>query len=79
MMDDFGFTAVTEKYLKAEFKPVDPPLPPVDTRADRMMTAISGLLNNLRKSPENAYIHWPNRVEKIDEFEAKLKSILKDK
>jgi hypothetical protein len=34
------------------------------------------LINNLKANPEKDYIYWPNRYEKLDEFEAKLFAIL---
>ena len=41
-----------------------------------LMDAIEPLLKNLEKDSEkNAYIHWPNRKEKIVEFREKLQKI----
>ena len=34
--------------------------------------AIQPLLNNLRANPEKDFIHWPDRVEKVDAFEAHI-------
>jgi hypothetical protein len=35
------------------------------------------LLNNLAKDADkNAYIHWPNRTAKIEEFKKKLQTVV---
>jgi hypothetical protein len=35
------------------------------------------LLNNLAKDADkNAYIHWPNRATKIEEFKKKLLAVI---
>jgi hypothetical protein len=59
---DFGFTIEAEE-------------PIADDRAERMYKAIKPLLDNLKKNPEVDTIKWPNRVQKIDEFEQKLAEI----
>jgi hypothetical protein len=42
-----------------------------------MYKLVLPLLNNLAKDAEkNAYIHWPNRKEKIEAFKKKLQSLL---
>jgi len=33
------------------------------------------LLTNLKKNPEKEYILWPNRIEKVDQFEDHLRKI----
>jgi hypothetical protein len=33
------------------------------------------LLNNLKLNPEKEYILWPNRTEKIEQFEDHIQSI----
>ena len=30
------------------------------------------LLENLKRDPDKAIIHWPNRVDKIKSFESKI-------
>lgn len=63
---DFGFSTHSEEELI-----------PQDNRAQQMFDAIVPLLNNLAKDADtNAYIHWPNRTKKIEEFKNKLQAIL---
>lgn len=65
---DFGFTTTNVDEIAA---------PVSQDKAQRMYNAIIPLLNNLAKdSDTNAYIHWPNRSAKIQEFKKKLDSIL---
>ena len=72
---DFGFTAVDENELPAvkdvnikaevyEAKGLD-----TQEKLDKLYNAIIPLLNNLKKNPEKEYILWPNRVEKVEEFQ----------
>ena len=44
-------------------------------KLDKLYNAITPLLNNLKKNPEKDYILWPNRVEKVDQFEDMLRKI----
>jgi len=46
-------------------------------KVDRLYNAIQPLLSNLKKNPEKDYILWPNRVEKVDQFEDMLRKIYK--
>ena len=46
-------------------------------RLDKLYNAVIPLLNNLKKNPEKDYILWPNRLEKVEEFESHLQSIYK--
>lgn len=47
-----------------------------EERTRDMFNAIMPLLDNLLKDADkNAYIHWPNRIEKINAFKAKLTDI----
>lgn len=59
--DDFGFSFTTTD----ELVPVD--------KAQGIYNMILPLLNNLMTNPEKEYIHWPDRVKKIEAFKAKLK------
>mgnify|MGYP006919635287 FL=1 len=45
-------------------------------KVDRLYNAIIPLLSNLKKNPEKDYIHWPNRVNKVEEFETYLTKII---
>lgn len=69
---DFGFTSISEEDL-----PATKALDGEKAKSQKMYDAILPLLNNLKKDADNSpYIHWPNRVEKIDAFIEKLESIL---
>jgi hypothetical protein len=75
---DFGFTVVDEDELDVT-KQVD-----VAERAaahhedklNRLYQAIRPLLQNLKKNPEKEYIKWPNRIKKVEEFEAQIDRIV---
>jgi hypothetical protein len=72
---DFGFTAVSENELDI-----------VTTHAENAATAeekllklhaaIKPLLANLKKNPDKDYIKWPNRIKKVEEFEAMIEKIV---
>ena len=70
---DFGFTTVSEDiFAQAEVATQEGQL-----KAEQMYKMVMPLLNNLAKDADkNAYIHWPNRAAKIEEFKKKLASIL---
>jgi len=70
---DFGFTTVSDDvFAQAEAATQEGQL-----KADRIYKMVLPLLNNLAKEADkNAYIHWPNRAAKIEEFKKKLQSII---
>jgi len=78
---DFGFSAVDEDELsavqeaKTTLTKVSSTAETTQERLDSLYNAIMPLLTNLKKNPEKEYILWPNRTEKIEEFEAKLLGI----
>jgi len=78
---DFGFTAVDEAELEVVKKKqetidlLDVGQNVTQDKLDRLYNAITPLLNNLKKNPEKDYILWPNRVEKVDQFEDMLRKI----
>lgn len=78
---DFGFTAVDEAELEVVKKKqetidlLDVGQNVTQDKLDRLYNAITPLLNNLKKNPEKDYILWPNRVEKVDQFEDHLRKI----
>jgi hypothetical protein len=78
---DFGFSAVDEDELtavqeaKTTLTQVSSTAETTQERLDRLYNAIMPLLTNLKKNPEKEYILWPNRTEKIEQFEAKLLGI----
>ena len=80
---DFGFTAVDENELEAVQK-TSSKLESTSTKAseledklNNLYNAILPLLSNLKKNPEKEYILWPNRTEKIEEFEDHIAGIIK--
>jgi hypothetical protein len=80
---DFGFTAVDETELQA-VQDAQKTVGDVEVKAnttqeklDRLYNAVVPLLNNLKKNPEKDYILWPNRIEKVEQFEDKLFQIYK--
>ena len=80
---DFGFTAVDEHELEAVQK-VNKKAEASQTEAssaqerlDKLYNAITPLLNNLKKNPEKEYILWPNRLEKVEQFEDHIQKIYK--
>jgi hypothetical protein len=70
---DFGFTTVSEDvFAQAEAATQEGQL-----KAEQIYKMVMPLLNNLAKDADkNAYIHWPNRATKIEEFKKKLQSII---
>jgi hypothetical protein len=80
---DFGFTAVDEEELQAVQKTAalanDAEQLALTTqeRLDSLYNAVIPLLNNLKKNPEKDYILWPNRLNKVEEFESRLLAIYK--
>jgi hypothetical protein len=76
---DFGFTAVDETELEAfqQLESIVSEADDVQTRLDNLYNAIQPLLTNLKKNPEKEYILWPNRLDKIEEFESYIQNIYK--
>ena len=70
---DFGFTTVGDDvFQQAEAAAVEG-----QQKAELMYKMVLPLLNNLAKDADkNAYIHWPNRATKIEEFRKKLQAII---
>tara|TARA_B100001564_G_C20610809_1_gene657499 strand:- start:828 stop:1097 length:270 start_codon:yes stop_codon:yes gene_type:complete len=81
---DFGFTLVDENELEAVQKAQETVASSSESvnatqdRLDKLFGAIQPLLNNLKKNPEKEYILWPNRLEKIEQFEDHIQKIYKD-
>ena len=78
---DFGFTVVDESELEAVKKTQDTAndaaqlATTTQDKLDKLYNAITPLLNNLKKNPEKEYILWPNRVDKVEQFEDMLRKI----
>lgn len=81
---DFGFTAVDETELEAVQKATETAATASSTadqmqaKIDKLYNAITPLLNNLKTNPEKEYIYWPNRIEKVEQFETYLYDIYKN-
>lgn len=80
-LNDFGFTAVDESELTAvqqatqTITQVSSTAEETQAKLDRLYNAIVPLLTNLKMNPEQEYILWPDRVNKVEQFEANLLSI----
>lgn len=75
---DFGFTAVDEDELDSA-KSIEAAEKSLDESNNKLMQlyeAIRPLLNNLKKNPEKEFIKWPNRIEKIEQFEKHITKIV---
>ena len=78
---DFGFNAVDLdelEVLQEKEKQVAAASSTASETQDKLDTiykAIQPLLNNLKANPEKDYIYWPERMPKIESFEAHLAKI----
>lgn len=79
---DFGFTAVDADELdvvRQAREVAQSSTTSAETNAAKsqmLYDMVVPLINNLKANPEKDYIYWPNRYEKLDEFEGKLYAIL---
>ena len=82
-MFDFGFTAVDEEDLESVKALMSSKEEAVkiqsesDERLNNLYNAILPLLSNLKANPDKDYIYWPNRTEKVEEFEDIIAQIIK--
>ena len=80
---DIGFTAVDENELEAvqkassKIESTSSKAEDLEDKLNNLYNAILPLLSNLKKNPEKEYILWPNRTEKIEEFEDHISQIIK--
>ena len=80
---DFGFTIVDEDELEAvqdaqtAANENSTTVSELEKRLDNLFNAIQPLLNNLKQNPQKDYILWPNRLEKIEQFEDHIQKIYK--
>lgn len=80
---DFGFTIVDENELEAvqqataQVETVSTTVNSTQEKLDKLFNAIQPLLNNLKQNPEKEYILWPNRLDKIEQFEDHIQGIYK--
>lgn len=81
---DFGFTAVDETELEAVQQAqtvaneTSTTVSELEDKMNKLYNAIQPLLSNLKKNPEKEYILWPNRTEKIEQFEDLIRKIISD-
>jgi len=75
---DFGFTTASEEdFKKRENLVKEQVSTAANSKVDKLYKMIIPFLNNLAKdSDTREYIYWPNRKEKIEEFIAKLNSVV---
>ena len=80
---DFGFTAVSEEELEVVQKTAASAEKAAATatvnedKLNKLYNAILPLLSNLKLNPEKDYIYWPNRTEKVEQFEEMIANIIK--
>jgi len=80
---DFGFTFANENELEvvqqAQQTVSQNTTAVISTqeKLDKLFNAVQPLLNNLKQNPEKEYILWPNRLEKIEQFEDHIQNIYK--
>ena len=78
---DFGFTLVDENELEAVQQAQQTvslnttAVISTQEKLDKLFNAIQPLLTNLKMNPEKEYILWPNRLEKIEQFEDHIQTI----
>ena len=79
---DFGFSAVDESELEsfqkatAEAEEASTAASTYEEKLNKLYNSVVPLLSNLKKNPEKDYIYWPNRLEKIEQFEDLISSIV---
>jgi hypothetical protein len=82
---DFGFSFADEEVeevkesLTSIIRNDQEKIEDLEFRLNLLYTSIVPFLDNLCKNPEKSTIHWPNRVEKIQEYKQKLKLIIEGK
>ena len=79
---DFGFSAVDESELEsfqkatAEAEEASTAASTYEDKLNKLYNTVIPLLSNLKKNPEKDYIYWPNRLQKLEEFEDVLSAIV---
>jgi hypothetical protein len=85
---DFGFSFTDEDIFETQSKVEQlqtavssdkNTIESLESRLNAVYNAITPFLDNLCKNPEKSTIHWPNRVQRIQEYKSKLKSIVEGK
>jgi uncharacterized protein Yka (UPF0111/DUF47 family) len=82
---DFGFSFADEDYeevkevsnkLQQEYSTRKEQIEDLEKRLDLLHRSILPFLDNLCKNPDKSTIHWPNRVEKIEQYKKRLQQIV---
>jgi hypothetical protein len=74
---DFGFSFTDEtEQLETKLEQNQKDKSELEQRLHLLYNSITIFLDNLSKNPEKTTIHWPNRLEKIQEFKKKLSIIV---
>jgi len=78
---DFGFSLVDEQELEAvqtaneQIQTSTASAEELESRLTQLYDAFQPLMNNLKQSADKDYIYWPNRIQKIEQFQDMLDSI----
>lgn len=86
---DFGFSAVSEDELKALEKQLQEQVAEKESQLEEVsktyedkLTAlykmVMPLLKNLAKDSDKAYIYWPDRQKKMQDFIKKVEALVND-
>ena len=74
---DFGFTSVGEGDIKLEeLSELSNLSDKYKANLEKMHKLITPLIKNLMADSDKAYIHWPNRKEKLIQFKKQLDALL---
>lgn len=79
---DFGFSFAEEEVhevkekLETVIKSDKEKIEDLENRLSMVYRSIVPFLDNLCKNPEKSTIHWPNRIERIQTYKEKLKTIV---
>lgn len=68
-LNDFGFSTIHEEKIES--------LKSSNDKLNNLYNLIMPFFNNLLVKPEENYIYWPNRTEKVKEFINKINQIVK--
>ena len=78
---DYGFTSLTvDEFKKTEsdnIKTLETKLSLAGEKVEKLKTVIWPLLDQLRRQPsEKVVLHWPNRVQVINDLMKRLEDII---
>ena len=86
---DFGFSAVSEDELKAIERELESKVASqeqqlkqvsqnYEEKLNTLYKMVMPLLNNLAKDSDKAYIYWPDRQKKMQDFIKKVEALVND-